>query len=69
MAALILQRIERIERMPAAENILPQIARIFTDSLGALILQRIERIKRIPAAWEISQRIERIKRISAAWDV
>ena len=66
MAALILQRIERIKRIPAAENILPRIPRIFTDSLGALILQRIERIKRIPAAWEISQRIERI---SAAWDV
>ena len=50
---------KNLPRNPLAESRLPQIARIFTDSLGALISQLI---KRIPAACK-KQRINRIKRI------
>jgi len=53
---------KNLPRNPLAESRLPQIARIFTDSLGALISQLI---KRIPAACK-KQRINRIKRIPAA---
>ena len=52
---------KNLPRNPLAESRLPQIARIFTDSLGALISQLI---KQIPAACE-KQRINRIKRISS----